>query len=248
MQRRIRLFDLIGYLIYPNRCAFCDEVIPMAETVCKSCAEKLPHVTGKLCAKCGCECKFCKCGRGLEFNRAAAPFYYAEPFNRGLLKFKRNREDWRAAVFADYMAQTVREVFAGERIDFAARVPDHNSRINDGIRGPRIGYGKSPNGTLAKAFCAEYGVELRDGLLRYYTEDSESQRSRNLNERGANVFGMFDVEDDGCELFGSNVLLIDDVLTTGFTLSECAKMLKLHGAEKVFCVTLFTTKQLKRKK
>ena len=247
MERKMRIRDVIGYILYPNRCAFCDELIPMSETICKSCAEKLPRITGKLCMKCGCERKYCKCGKGLEFNRAAAPFYYAEPFNHGLWKFKKNRENWRAEVYAYYMAQTARESFAGERIDFAARVPDHSSRAKEELRGPQIGYGKSSNGTLAKAFCAEYGTELRDDLLRYHTDDSKSQRSRNLEERRANVFGMFDVNDEGCELFGRNVLLIDDVLTTGSTLGECAKMLKLHGADKVFCITLFTTKQLKRK-
>ena len=248
MERRITFLKALGYMIYPNRCAFCDELIPMARTVCERCEEKLPRVTGKLCRKCGCERKYCKCGKAFEFDRTVAPFYYGEPYNRGLLKFKNNREKWRAEVFAAYMAETAFDAFAGERIDFAVRVPDHSSRINDNVRGPRIGAGKSPNGTLAAAVCAEYGLELKEGLLRYHTEDSRSQRSRNLNERHANVFGMLDVEDDGGELFGRNVLLIDDVCTTGATLSECAKMLKLHGANAVFCVTLFTTKQEKRKK
>ncbi|MBP5207131.1 MAG: ComF family protein [Clostridia bacterium] len=248
MDRPKTFLQALGCVIYPNRCAFCDELIPISKYVCERCEAELPHVIGNICRKCGCERKYCKCGKGLEFDRAVAPLYYAEPFNRGLLKFKKNREDWRAEVFAIYMAGTATEAYAGERIDFAVRVPDHKSRIDDNVRGPRLGAGKSPNATLAKAFCAEYGVELKEGVLRYYSDDSKSQRSRNFNERHANVFGMFDIVDDGCELFGSNVLLIDDVFTTGSTLSECAKMLKLHGAESVFCVTLFTTKQEKRKK
>ena len=248
MERRINFFRALGYLVFPNRCAFCDELIPMAKTVCDRCAEKLPRITGKICGKCGCERKYCKCGKGLAFDRAVAPFYYAEPYNRGLLKFKTNRENSRAEVFAEYMTETAKAAFAGERIDFAVRVPDHRSRIDDRVRGPRLGAGKSPNATLAKAVCAEYGIELRENLLRYYSDDSQSQRARNLNERHANVFGMFEVTDEGCELFGRNVLLIDDVLTTGATLSECAKMLKLHGADSVYCVTLFTTKQENRKK
>ena len=248
MERRRTFLQTLGYLIYPNRCAFCDELIPMSKTVCDRCAAELPRITGKVCKKCGCERKYCKCGKALAFDRAVAPFYYAEPFNRGLLKFKTNRENWRAEVFAAYMAETAKEAYAGERIDFAARVPDHISRINDKVRGPRLGAGKSPNATLAKAVCAEFGLELKDGVIRYYSDDSQSQRARDLNERHANVFGMFEIADEGCELFGRNVLLIDDVLTTGATLSECAKMLKLHGADSVFCVTLFTTKQEKRKK
>ena len=248
MERKLTPKQILGYLIFPNRCAFCDELIPMTDTICKSCKENLPRIKGKLCPKCGCERKYCKCGKGLEFDRAAAPFYYSEPYIRGLLKFKTNREDWRAEVFASYMAETIRERFTGVNIDFAVRVPDHKSRIDDKIRGPRLGYGKSPNGTLANSVCAEFGVELKDGLLRYHDENSQSQRNRNLSERHANVFGMFDVDDESGELFGVNVLLIDDVFTTGSTLSECAKMLKLHGANAVYCVTLFTTKQEKRKK
>ena len=247
MERKITFLKALGYMLYPNRCAFCDELIPMARTVCERCEEKLPRITGSVCRKCGCERKYCKCGKGLQFERAVAPFYYAEPYNRGLLKFKTNREKWRAEVFAAYMAEAARDAYAGDRIDFAIRVPDHRSRIDDNVRGPRLGAGRSPNATLAKAVCDEFGLELKEGVLRYYSDDSRSQRSRNLDERHANVFGMFDVDDEGGELFGKNVLLIDDVFTTGATLSECAKMLKLYGANEVRCVTLFTTKQLKRK-
>ena len=246
MPQKLTFMQKIGYMLYPNRCAFCDDVIVMSRDICERCEDELPRVEGKICAKCGCEKKYCKCGSALQFDRAAAPFYYESPFNNGLMKFKRNREKWRADVFAKHMGETLRCAFAGERIDFAVRVPDHERRINDNVCGPRIGYGISHNLTLAAAVCENCGIELRDGVIAYCDGYTESQRGAGKYARFANVFGSFDVAVSPEELFGKNILLIDDVLTTGATASECAKMLKLYGADKVFCLTLFTTKQEKR--
>ena len=49
--------------------------------------------------------------------------------------------------------------------------------------------------------------------------------------------GVFDVK-DGASVDGKRYLLVDDVITSGATLNECAKMLKIYGAEQVFAVTI----------
>jgi predicted amidophosphoribosyltransferase len=60
------------------------------------------------------------------------------------------------------------------------------------------------------------------------------QKELKAVERSGNLLGVFDV----CgEVSGKTILLVDDVITTGTTLDECAKMLKIFGAEEVYAVT-----------
>jgi predicted amidophosphoribosyltransferase len=62
---------------------------------------------------------------------------------------------------------------------------------------------------------------------------------KNRNRKG-NVAGVYQV-DINMDLIGKKILLVDDVKTTGATLNECAKEVKLYGAEKVCCVTAVVT-------
>lgn len=238
----------LNYLFFTRRCAFCNEVIPFERILCENCEKNLPLITGKLCKKCGCEKKYCKCGKMNEFDAAIAPFYYEKPFNKGLLAFKNNREKWRATDFAAYMADAFKTHFSQEDISFAVCVPDHKARIHDKVKGPRLGYRVSPNVTLASAVCRALNIQLKSDMLYYITETKVRQQALSLHGRKSNVFGSIDIRGDFSQLSGKNILLIDDVLTTGATTSECAKMLKLYGADKVFVLTLFTVKQEKKQK
>lgn len=240
--------QLLIYLLFTRRCPFCNEVIKFEDHLCKNCEKELPLVKGNICKKCGCEKKYCKCGKMHEFDAAVAPLYYEKPFNKGLLVFKNNREKWRAKDFAAYMAATFKERFYDEEIDFAVCVPDHKARIHDKLKGPRIGYHVSPTITLASAVSDALGIELKTNILYFAKETKTRQQALSLHARKANVFGSIDVNFKDCNLLGKNVLIIDDVMTTGATTSECAKMLKLYGADKVFVVTLFTAKQEKKTK
>lgn len=242
---KLPLSEFLTYLFFPRRCPFCNEVIHYSQDVCDSCKKNLPFIRGNLCKRCGCEKKFCKCGQSHQFDYAVSPFYYSKPYNYGLLKFKTNREKWRAKEFAKYMADCVRKRIS-EKIDFAVCVPDHKSRIDDNVKGPRLGYRVSPNATLSSAVCQELGIELKSDFLHFIKETTTRQQSLSFHGRKANVFGTIDVKGDYDKLIGKNILVIDDVLTTGSTVSECAKMLKLYGADKVFALTLFTTKQEKK--
>ena len=77
--------------------------------------------------------------------------------------------------------------------------------------------------------------------------ETESQHTLSARARTGNVFGVF----EACNLEnvqGKTVLLVDDIKTTGATLSECAKMLKLGGAEAVYTVTFAVTRRKAKEK
>jgi competence protein ComFC len=69
------------------------------------------------------------------------------------------------------------------------------------------------------------------------TTDTQSQTKKNRNQRLNNLKDSFAVTDES-KVCGKNIILLDDVTTTGATLKEASKTLKKAGARKIFCVTL----------
>jgi len=76
-------------------------------------------------------------------------------------------------------------------------------------------------------------------LVKLY--ETRAQRTLKAGERSGNLAGVFDVTDPR-RVRGKTVLLCDDIITTGTTLNECARMLLLNGAEEVLCLTAAATK------
>ena len=97
---------------------------------------------------------------------------------------------------------------------------------------------------MAERVSRNVGVPFKDGILKkiYHTE---KQSGTSPVERFGNVFGVFEVNKE-VDLSGMRILLIDDIETTGSTLSECGKMLFLAGADRVCCLSVAVTK-LKKK-
>ncbi len=71
------------------------------------------------------------------------------------------------------------------------------------------------------------------------------QKSLQINERFINVLGRFSIKPDNAVIKGRNLLLVDDVYTTGATLNECARVLKNHGADKVYAIVMGDTQRKK---
>ena len=65
--------------------------------------------------------------------------------------------------------------------------------------------------------------------------------------RKGNLTGVFDINEPAL-VEGKNVLLCDDVSTSGETLNECAKMLWLYGAKNIYCITLALTENKKERR
>ena len=86
---------------------------------------------------------------------------------------------------------------------------------------------------MAKQVATELGIPLRSRILKKI-KYNKRQHKLSFNERKLNVKGVFSAVGD---LTGKTVLLVDDIKTTGYTLNECAKQLRLAGAENVYCLT-----------
>lgn len=203
-------------LLYPRHCACCRVLIPPSRLICDHCLAALPRTV---------ESSFFQDfrGRRYEFDTCAAPFYYEGVVRSGLhqLKFGQHRQS--TDFFAVEMADTVGRQF-DLVFDRVVCVPlsrrAHKAR----------GFNQSE--LLASGLARRLDIPFdRRLLVKLY--DITQQHGLKGSQRWGNVFGAFETTRP---LGGQCVLLVDDVCTTGATLNECAKMLRLAGAKSVFCI------------
>ena len=224
--------------IWPRNCAVCNRPVDRPDRlICSECIMRLPFVpTTGLCRMCGRDaasfdrdflCDDCR-SRGTKphFDRAACAMRF-EGEGRELInsfKFRGRTELKRDLV--DFLEATVRARFKVEEIE--AVVPMPSTLLHRWLRG----YNQC--GMLAKAL----GKRLNKPVKWLLRRKGSPKRQGGLKEeaRRKNVIGTFQAVKN--KLPYSTVLVVDDIMTTGSTLSESAKTLKAAGVKKVFTVAL----------
>lgn len=216
-------------LLFPNHCRFCGELTESGKDICDECEEKLPVIEGEICYNCGSAKADCKCkGRhGKYYDRIASAFYYEEPVKHCIAEFKFNGDRSSYKVLAELMAESCKQRYDGIKFDYITYVPmDKRKERARGFNQSKL---------LAKEISEELDIPFGDKLLVKLYETDNQHDCGNI-ERTGNLLGAFDINSD-YDVSGKTVLLIDDIKTSGSTLSECGKMLYLYGAERVFCLT-----------
>jgi ComF family protein len=227
--------------IYPSdiNCMFCgNEVRNNEYCMCDTCAKKVEW-NNKYCLRCGSPiysmanyCIFCK-GKKKSFAFARAPLVYADAVTFAVQNYKYNNKRYLAKHFARIMLREYLKMKdEGVTIDIIAYVPLFNSRQK------KRGFNQSE--LLAKELAELTNLPLsRDNLIRI--KDTETQTHLTYKERQENLNGAFKITDK-TEFDDKNVLLIDDVLTTGSTVNHCAEVLKKAKAKNVYVLTFASTK------
>ncbi len=226
MTKKHRFFKAVKALVFPAKCIFCGELIFESDkNTCERCAGALPYVRDKICSMCGCEKRECTCsGSIMYYDKLAAPFYYDDVVKSCLRKIKFHSKSRYAVPLAQYMYEIMCLRFKEERFDFITFVPMHESDLKT------RGYNQSE--IMAERISEITGIPVKPNLIKkIYKTDRQSEQS--AVRRSGNVMGAFDVTED---ISGCSVLLIDDIRTSGATLSECGKMLYLGGAENICCL------------
>lgn len=234
-RRGRRLSRLIGRrvlaVLFPERCAACGEVIPPAAGMCPACTDALPRIGAPVCLFCGMEQRWCRCRkRARHFDRVVAPFYYESTAARGVLRMKSSGDRPAAAFFAREMAEVVRRHYAELPLDGIVFVPTGGDAWRE--------RGFNPSERLATELADELALPVWPLLCKVM--ENRRQKALSASERTGNVLGVFDVTDETA-VRGKTFLLVDDIVTTGSTLDECAKMLKIYGAAAVYAVVATAT-------
>ena len=214
-------------LFYPLRCVGCER--RASDLLCRVCFESLPRIGAPACRRCGAPTAFetfaCEECKGLDFgfDSAQAPLMY-EGVGKQIvhaLKYKGY-----TSVVERLMTPLLLEVVRG-RFDAVVPVPLHRSRLR------KRGFNQA--GLMAKSLAREINASFSDTLRAVRVTRDQVQLSG--AGRRANVKGAFGVKGH----IRGRVLLVDDVFTTGATMSECAGTLLRAGAAEVHAVSLCRT-------
>lgn len=218
-------------LLLPQRCLVCGGRGPQ---LCPACREALPRLVPPLCDCCGApaawpvrRCRECS-GRRLGFAQARAAVAYDASVRRLVAGWKERG----LRRLGEEAAGLVAECLPCPEAALVAFVPPDRQR-----QGKR---GHHPAERLARALAERWDLPCEAVLRR--VGRSERQRGLSLAERRRNVDGAF----GATHSVSDTVVLVDDVYTSGATVSAAASALHAAGAERVDVVTFARTIRLNR--
>lgn len=223
--------------VLPPRCPATGALVGAQGTLAPDYWKRLHFIHAPLCVCCGnpfahdAAVADMLCGRCMAerpvFDAARAALAYDDASSALLLKFKYADKTLLAHSFAAWMAQSGADILA--TADYLVPVPLHRWRLL------KRRYNQA--NLLAAALSVRTGTRLLPMALRR-VRATESQGRKTNAQRADNVRGVFAVRDaDVPALHDKHVVLIDDVMTSGATVTACAKILREAGARRVDVLT-----------
>lgn len=227
-------------VLFPPQCLGCDVLVPTHGTLCVGCWEKIRFITEPMCACCGLPFEYAigdgaLCGECLRehppFSRARSAFVYDEHSKSLILKFKYNDQLYLSSVYNTWLAKAGADLIAAS--DLIVPVPLHWRRF--------VGRRYNQAALLAQSLAKKTRLPVQENVLMRKRATTQ-QTGLSRKQRQDNVRGAFAVNPrHKAAIQGKSVLLIDDVFTTGATLSTCAEVLLKGGAGNVNVLTLART-------
>ncbi len=217
--------------LFPARCAGCGA---LGEHWCARCQAQVQRLAEPLCLRCGTplqakgeDCAACS-QREFAFTAARAWARYAGELRQAILKLKRRKNEALGRALAPGLIETLQE--RNWKIDAIIAIPLAPRRLAE------RGYNQVDLMAAPLAKAVHIGL-LPGALLRRV--ETQPQKGLTIRERWENTRHVF--EADVAQVRGRNVLVMDDIMTTGATLSAAAGALKDAGAKSVYALTLART-------
>jgi competence protein ComFC len=233
---KLNPLSALSSLFYPPLCVVCLSNVDGREYLCAACRDRAPRIAAPFCSKCSepffgaitqtFSCANCE-HRTLYFDSAVAAYRSRGLVRKLVHEFKYGRQRHLRHPVAEWLAETMNDPrLRGRRFDLIVPVPLHPARERE--------RGFNQAALLAELLSRRMAVPLRAALerIRYTTTQTIHDRA----ERMENLRDAFRLRKNA-NVRELHVLLIDDVLTTGSTLSECARVLKEDGALSVYAAT-----------
>ncbi len=218
------IVESILKIIYPDKCIVCHKIISEACDfgICRECIKDFYIFNDDICRY------------DFESNNGFSMFLYNEPIRKIIHKFKYDDFGYYAKVMGIKMGEFLlkQNLFS---CDCIIPVPIHWKRE------------KKRGFNQAEIMAREISKILRvsmisDALIR--VKNTKPQFGLGKEERAKNIEGAFEVVKPE-KFFGKDVLIIDDIYTTGTTIYECLKLIKNSGARNIYYFTLAATKEVK---
>ena len=233
---------------FPPICPGCHDVFAVKygenNELCSECVKKWELLKATVCPDCGERFSACLCAPKKLSSAGVSALIKLVPYrsrravsNKVILYLKKNRESRVVDFVADQLAYELERYVKklGIRKDSAviAYCPRRRSAIN------RIGFDQARLISLALGKRTDIAVA---DVLKRKSAFSRAQKKLDATKREKNVRGMFYIE-SADEIKAKTVFLLDDLVTTGATMSECARLLKKNGAALVVGVSAAYTEK-----
>ncbi len=208
------VLDWVLDLLFPPKCPFCGRLLEKGELLCPDCQRGLPWLEGR--------------AGETEVELTAgciSALRYEDKVRSAIHGYKFDGRSARSVAFGALTAQAVGD--HGITADLVSWPSLSKKRLR------QRGYDQ------AELLAREVGRRLGLSVLRTVDKRERPAQSGIQGEaaRRANLLGAYVPVEPG-NFEGRIILLVDDVVTSGATLAECAKTLRLAGAERIFCATL----------
>jgi len=238
---RIRFAELTARAadwFYPRVCPGCGGLSDRpGRHLCWECRRRIELYEDSVCERCGLHvegrvahsfvCGACRSDPP-RFDRARAAGRFAGVLREQIHMFKYGHALWLTRDLADILEGCLAAHFTAEDVDVVVPVPLYPARQRD------RSYNQAA--VLARELACRIGRRCEAAALTR-VRHTETQTALDAQRRRANMSGAFAVSKPGL-VRHRRVLLVDDVMTTGATLNECARVLKRAEAYKVWAVTL----------
>ncbi len=233
-----RIFASLLYKLLPGRCVICKAPSHRQIDLCQACEHELP-TTPSPCAQCGMSCLAISnhdqiCGTCVahppEYDRTFCAFTYVSPVNLLVKEFKNGHN----LVFGKVMSQVLAKKYRATLVNRPAPhlllpVPLHKNRLK--LRG----FNQATE--IAQVISDTCRIKVNTRACSRHKENVD-QKKLPANQRKSNVEQVFTLNR---RFNGYRVAIVDDVLTTGSTVSALAELLRQHGASSIEVIALART-------
>ncbi len=232
-----KYLNIILNSIFPLKCEVCQRQLPLTagSRICPGCRGKVLAIGDYYCRKCGKSlqidtsfCLDCHSQNTLYYDSIRAAGIYDGVLREAIQAFKYNQRSCLGTELGELMLNSYQTHFP--KVNFAALVPVplHKKQA------VKRQYNQSE--VLARSLNKATGIPVAPKTLARIRQ-TKPQYTLNKQERAENIKNAFQVK-DSAPLPGANILVIDDICTTGSTINECARVLKQAGAAEVHGLVL----------
>lgn len=228
--------ETIFSLILPETCRVCQRILKKSKNICSECDQKIEMICSSHCTVCGLPfdfhqninhpCKHC-IEKPPPFDSHRSCALYGEPVNYLVHRFKYEAGFDLLGLFSDWMNKVNGEML--KEADYLIPVPLSHSRLKQRTYNQSL--------LLAKVISSQTGIPVLPHSLRKVRE-TVPQTGLKREERIKNLRGAFDWRDSSISIKGKKIILIDDVYSTGSTLSVCSQVLRKQKPRYIGALTL----------
>lgn len=237
-----KLWTSFVRLFYPANCIFCDQALALEERcyACKNCLDRLPTLKKPLCIKCSSElppygplgpvCGRCQ-RQKIHFSKGVSLFRYEHAIQHLIQKVKFGKRSWYLQAVASALKR-LESTLDFSSYQLIVPVPIDSKRAREREFNQSV--------LLARILKKEQKINAPIKSVIRKIRNTKPQSALHRDERLHNLAGVFQMKRNA-KVYGKKILLVDDVITTGATLNECAKCLTDAGARRVDVLSLART-------